>query len=409
MASHHQASSANTSKMSSNNTTNIHSGSSSLYSKELVTILSIYEIMIIMFCLIGYGLFVFAMILNSKLRNICNFFILSMGLADGLIATIIIPVSQGVMLQTLHYHSVGACEFVSNLNLITVTAVALNLCACSLERFFVIAFPFRHEEFLTRKKALWIILGIWLYALIVGLLPQLGWSGGKTVIVRGQCMRPLDKNYLIYNTVLHFCFPAVLMVITNGLIYRIASKQAKRIYRVRASANQASSQSNSREQSSMEVFRINYRAAKRISIIVGAYLICWVPQMTTLLLSIKGGFSSIPTIVFFITIPLQYTSSAVNPCMFCLLNKEIRKTLIRELKARFPLWRTRANERTHASETALRDDSRAFSVSPRIFGQAATEQTESAWVSLSRLSTGTIVNHTSFWFICFDCKHISIS
>lgn len=363
------------SKISAANTTNTHSGSSSLYSKELVTILSIYEIMIIMFCLIGYALVVFAMIFNSKLRSICNFFILSMGLADGLIATIIIPVSQGVMLQTLQYHSIGACEFVSNLNLITVTAVALNLCACSLERFFVIAFPFRHEEFLTRKRALWIILGIWFYALIIGLLPQFGWSGGKTLIIRGQCMRPLDKNYLIFNTVLHFCIPAVLMVITNGLIYRIASKQAKRIYRIRASANQASFHSNSKEQSSIEVFRINYRAAKRISIIVGAYLVCWVPQMATLLLSIKIGFSSIPTIVFFITIPLQYTSSAVNPCIFCLLNKEIRKTLIRELKARFPIWGPHSNERANASDTALREDSRAFSVnvSPRIFGQVATE------------------------------------
>ncbi|XP_031559777.1 octopamine receptor beta-2R-like [Actinia tenebrosa] len=374
MASRH-ASSANMSKISSTNISE-----SSLYSKELVIILSIYEIIIIIFCLIGYALIIFAMVFNSKLRSICNFFILSMGLADGLIATIIIPVSQGVMLQTLHYHSVGACEFVSNLNLITVIAVALNLCACSLERFFVIAFPFRHQEFLTRKRALSIIVAIWFYALIVGLLPQFGWSGGKTLIIRGQCVRPLDKNYLIFNTVLHFCLPAVLMIITNGLVYRIASNQAKRIYRIRASANQASFryQSNPREQSSIEVFRINYRAAKRISIIVGAYLICWVPQMATLLLSIKIGFSSIPTIVFFITIPLQYTSSAVNPCIFCLLNKEIRKTLIRELKARFPIWVPHSNERPNASETALREDSRGFSVSPRLFAQVTIEHSESA-------------------------------
>jgi dopamine receptor D5 len=318
--------------------------------------------MIIIFCLIGYALVAFAMLLNSKLRNICNFFILSMGLADGLIATIIIPVSQGIMLETLRYHSVGPCEFVSNLNLITITAVALNLCAVSLERFFVIAFPFRHEEFLTRKRAVGIIIGIWVYALIVGLLPQFGWSGGKTNIYSGQCSRPLDKDYQILNTVLHFCLPAAIMVISNGLIYRIASKQGKRIYRIRASVNQASSHTTANEQSSIEVFRINYRAAKRISIIVGAYLVCWVPQMTVLFTGIKIGFPSIPPVVFLVTIPLQYTSSAVNPCIFCLLHKEIRLTLIRELKARFPIWKAKrhSNERTTASESAFMKETREF-------------------------------------------------
>lgn len=322
-----------------------------IFPDDLVTLVSIYDVVVIVFCLVGYALVVFAMFLNTKLRSNCNFFILSMGFADFLIATIVIPVSQGQLLHSLYFHSVAACEFVSGINLIAITAVALNLCAVTLERFFAIVYPFRYELYLTTRTAIGIIAGIWIYALVVGLLPQMGWSTSRAVVSRGFCNWPLEKSYLIFSTVLHFCFPAFLIVVTNILIYRIAAKQAKRIFKTRASTTTQTSLTSRKYSTNLEVFRINYRAARRISIIAGAYLICWLPQMTVLLISIRTGYGTIPPVVFLVTLPLQYTSSAVNPCIFCLLHKEIRLTLMRGIKARVPrLRRHRSDKRTVTRE-----------------------------------------------------------
>ncbi|KAK3697914.1 hypothetical protein QZH41_003261 [Actinostola sp. cb2023] len=357
----------------------------SLFPEDLVTIVSIYEVVVIICCLIGYGFVVLAMVLNAKLRSNCNFFILSMGLADSLIATVVIPVNQGQLLQTLYYHSVSACEFVSDINIIAITAVALNLCAVSLERFFAIMCPFRYELFLTTRAAIGVIAGIWVYALVVGLLPQMGWNAGKVVVSDGYCNRPMDKNYLIFTTVLHFCLPAFIMVVTNVFIYRIAAKQAKRIFKIRASANQASLSSKSRS-TAIEVFRINYRAAKRIAIIAGTYLACWLPQMTVLLIGIRIGYTAIPPVVFLLTLPLQYTSSAVNPCIFCLLHKEIRMTLIRAVKARVPLWRSQnsRNSRVNTRESEMREDTGAETGE---FVQRSNSQATTQFIELSSVGS----------------------
>lgn len=353
-----------------------------LFPDELVTIVSIYEVVVIIFCLVGYALVVFAMVLNVKLRSNCNYFILSMGLADCLIATVVIPVSQGQLLQTFYYHSVEACEFVGNINFIAITAVALNLCAVTLERFFAIVFPFRYEMYLTSKTALSIIAGIWVYALVVGLLPQMGWSTSRaTVDAHGACKRPLEKSYMIFNTVVHFCLPALLIVVTNILIYRIASKQAKRIYRTRmASTVNRSSMSSRKGSTALEMFRINYRAAKRISIIAGAYLVCWLPQMTLLLAGLKIGFTSIPPVAFLVTLPLQYTSSAINPCIFCLLHKEIRLTLIKELKARLPLLRAMPS---NSRDVTIREESQLPDETHELVHQRTNSQTATQCVELS--------------------------
>lgn len=350
-----------------------------LFPDELVTIVSIYEVIVIIFCLVGYAFVVFAMVLNVKLRSNCNFFILSMGLADCLIATIVIPVSQGQLLQTFYYHSVEACEFVGNINFIAITAVALNLCAVTLERFFAIVYPFRYELYLTTKTAIGIIAGIWGYALVVGLLPQMGWSSSRATVSNGRCRRPLEKSYMIFSTVFHFCIPAFLIVVTNILIYRIASKQAKRIYRTRMASTNRTSMSSRKGSTTLEMFRINYRAAKRISIIAGAYLVCWLPQMTVLLTGLNIGYTAIPPVVFMVTLPLQYTSSAINPCIFCLLHKEIRMTLIKELKARLPLLRPA----THSTKRSVTREESPLPEETNEFVHRTNSQTATQFIELS--------------------------
>jgi len=364
-----------------------------LFPDALVTIVSIYEVMVIIFCLVGYALVVFAMVLNVKLRSNCNYFILSMGLADCLIATVVIPVSQGQLLQTFYYHSVEACEFVGNINFIAITAVALNLCAVTLERFCAIVFPFRYELYLTTKTAISIIAAIWVYALVVGLLPQMGWSTSRaTVDSDGNCIRPLEKSYMIFNTVLHFCLPALLIVVTNILIYRIASNQAKRIYRTRIASTHRGSLSSRKGSTTLEMFRINYRAAKRISIIAGAYLVCWLPQMTLLLTGFKIGFTSIPPVAFLVTLPLQYTSSAINPCIFCLLHKEIRLTLIKELKARLPLLRPIPLTST-SRDVTTREESQVPDETHELVHQRTNSQTATQLVELSSGYSSPIKNN----------------
>lgn len=319
-------------------------GSSAGYgSPEFIAGMSTFYITIIAASFVGYGFIYLSVFLNPRLRTFCNCFILSLGLADVITVSSVLPVNVGLLLNTFQFTSAFQCDFIASLNLISISAVAFNLCAVSLERYFSISYPFKYEIFMSVPTIAGSIGGIWLYAFISGMLPQMGWRDQPTLVHRGFCLRDNVPSYTLFITVCNFCVPAVVLITSNVLVYRIATSHARRVFRnLPGSVNQ-----------NMESLRKNYRAAKRISLIVGVYLVCWLPHMTVLIIGLAVGARNIPLEVYPVTLSLQYLSSAINPCLFCLTNRELRETVKRTLHARLRLKRSSADIHLTADEMSL--------------------------------------------------------
>lgn len=288
----------------------------SAYSLPYANGLTFFYTLIIVTCLTAYVIIILTVYVNRHLRTTCNFFIVSLGIADVMIVTMVMPVNIGLLQGTFRFSSSAECLFLATINLISISAVSLNLCTVSVDRYFAIAYPFKYEAFVTTKTTAVIIGAIWLYALFAAVLPPMGWQSQPTTVNRHVCVGDLDESYILFLSIGSFFLPAFIMVSTNAIIYRIATNQAKRVLRIVPVVGV-----------SAEKLRKNFRAAKRISLIVGAYLICWVPQMVVLVLALKIGSKNIPFQVSPVTLSLQYSCSAVNPCMFCFTNREFRSTL----------------------------------------------------------------------------------
>ncbi|RUS80725.1 hypothetical protein EGW08_011511, partial [Elysia chlorotica] len=73
----------------------------------------------------------------------------------------------------------------------------------------------------------------------------------------------------------------------------------------------------------MQKFNREKKAAKTLAIIVGAFILCWLPFFTIYLV---GAFcdSCIPPVVFSVTFWLGYCNSAMNPCVYGLFSKDFR-------------------------------------------------------------------------------------
>lgn len=282
----------------------------------------------------AYSLIILTVYLNRRLRTICNFFIVSLGVADVMIVTMVIPVNISLMLGTFQFKSTAHCRFISTVNLIIISAVALNLCAVSMERYFAIAHPFKYEAFTTTKTTAGVIGGVWLYAILAALLPMMGWRSQPIRIQGNDCLADTQESYTLFMTIGSFFIPAFIMVSSNTIVYRIATNQAKRVFRIVPLVGPRA-----------DLLRKNFRAAKRISLIVGAYLICWVPHMVVLVVGLSIGARNVPLEVYPITLSMQYSCSAVNPCLFCFTNRELRKTLRKLIKTTLG----RKPERTHSA------------------------------------------------------------
>ena len=278
--------------------------------------LTFFYILIIATSLIAYMIIILTVYVNRRLRTTCNYFIVSLGVADVMIVTMVMPVNIGFLQGTFRFTSSAQCAFLATINLISISAVSLNLCTVSVDRYFAIAYPFKYEAFTTTKTTAVIIGAVWFYALFAGVLPPMGWQSQPTTVRRHVCVNQLDESYILFLSIGSFFLPAAIMVSTNAIVYRIAANQAKRVLRIVPVVGP-----------SAEKLRKNFRAAKRISLIVGAYLICWVPQMVVLVLALKVGVKNIPYQVYPVTLSLQYSCSALDPCMFCFTNRELRSTL----------------------------------------------------------------------------------
>ena len=300
---------------------------------------------IVITSLFAYGFIILTVYCNRRLRTICNYFIVSLGIADAMIVTMVMPVNISLLQGTFRFHSVAHCRFLSTVMLMSVSAVSLNLCAVSMERYFAIAHPFKYEAFTTTKTTAAVIGGVWLYALVVALLPTLGWRS-RPISVHGKvCMADNEESYTLFLTIGSFFLPAVIMCTSNFIVYRIATNQAKRVFRIVPTVGPRA-----------DLLRKNFRAAKRISLIVGAYLICWVPHMVVLVIGLKIGPRNVPLVVYPITLSLQYSCSAVNPCLFCFTNRELRKTLKKLIKR--ALGRKRDRRYSAGSDTGMAMESR---------------------------------------------------
>lgn len=283
--------------------------------------LTFFYTLIIATCFTAYGIIILTVYINRRLRTTCNCFIVSLGIADLMIVSMVMPVNIGLLQGTFRFTSTAQCIFLATVNLISISAVSLNLCTVSMERYFAIAYPFKYEAFTTAKTTAGVIGAVWLYALVAAVLPLMGWRSRPTILQGHVCDGELEKSYILFMTIGSFFIPAFIMVTSNVIVYRIATNQAKRVFRIVPVVGP-----------SADKLRKNFRAAKRISLIVGAYLICWVPHMVVLVLGLQIGARNIPREIYPVTLSLQYSCSAVNPCMFCFTNRELRSTLKKMLQ-----------------------------------------------------------------------------
>jgi len=232
------------------------------------------------------------------LRTICNYFIISLSAADILVALLAMPFWLVLQLTDMDDKSKDVFSpelylFWASVDILVGSASIMNLVAVSFDRHLAITAPFSYNESLTSFRAIVMIAALWVFSFVLGAL-RFAAAGNIAFLF----------PYQMVVVAVGFVIPLLLMIVMYMKIYFVARNQALRIGRN---------------------FSKDIKATKTIAIVIGAFVICWMPFFVIVtMFAIDHDFSI--TIEFYKAIKwMEYLNSCLNPIIYTCLNRTYRR------------------------------------------------------------------------------------
>lgn len=317
-----------------------------------------------MVCLIVY--------LYRRLRTVTNYFIVSLAVSDLLISVLSVPFR---IHQTLHNGSFClASELCWTWLLTDLTCACASICnlaAISVDRYIAIVHPFRYHSLMTTRAG-WVIIAIvWTYSVAWAALASFNWTdfGEQHFFTQFECKKT-DRIFYTVATTMDFFVPLLVVLVMYGLVFRVAMNQARAV----ASLQPVSNRDGRGRRFSINIVK-EVKAAKTLAIVIGAFVICWFPFFTCLLISLwrlellqpprvseetlkglRGTFMYVlPTI-----------NSTLNPIIYALFNRDFRTAFVRLLQKTFGRSCARSNGNSSTiDETQYSMNTAATNASPK--------------------------------------------
>ncbi|XP_060061499.1 5-hydroxytryptamine receptor 1D [Erinaceus europaeus] len=301
--------------------------------------------------------------LTRKLHTPANYLIGSLATTDLLVSILVMPIS--IVYTTTQTWSFGQilCDIWLSSDITCCTASILHLCVIALDRYWAITDALEYSKRRTAGHAAAMIAIVWAISICIS-IPPLFWRQAKAHEEMSDCLVNTSQiSYTIYSTCGAFYIPSVLLIILYGRIYMAArnrilnppslyGKRFTTAHLVTGSAgsslcslNPSLHEEHSHSVGSplffnhvkikladsvLERKRISAarerKATKTLGIILGAFIICWLPFfVTSLVLPICRDSCWIPPALFYFFTWLGYLNSLINPIIYTVFNEEFRQ------------------------------------------------------------------------------------
>ncbi|RDD46305.1 D(1)-like dopamine receptor [Trichoplax sp. H2] len=211
------------------------------------------------------------------------------------------------------------CSLTALLGIFFTIVINLHLCLISLDKYIAIIFPFFYLKHAT-NYAITISIGVvWVLPLSIAIIPPLtfrNFSSGACVLVNSDNLAAEESYFIAVFSILFFV-PIICMVFAYSHIFLIANKQLKVL------ADQDNSQHRF----------LNIKAAKYLSIIVGVFLIAWLPYVIFFFAIYVGAVRPNLEIIdaLFVLRFLAFSYPCINPVMYGLLQSDLRKYINKQM------------------------------------------------------------------------------
>ncbi|XP_067101829.1 probable G-protein coupled receptor [Osmerus mordax] len=252
------------------------------------------------------------------------------------------PYFAGVVFTVLE------CQVYVFLNVFLIAASIFTITAISVERYYYIVHPMRYEVKMTLKLAAAVMVLVWVASALLGLATMFGWPnyGSLSTISATHCSLHWSHSghrqvFSILFCVACFCLPAAVIFAVYCNVYKVARLAARQhgplpswtTSHPKRRSDSINSQTtiittrNAPRRATRDKAFGGGKAALTLVVIVGQFLLCWLPYFAFHLHLTLNSSSRIPTDLENTVTWLAYSSFAANPFFYGLLNRQIREEL----------------------------------------------------------------------------------
>ncbi|OWF39387.1 5-hydroxytryptamine receptor-like [Mizuhopecten yessoensis] len=195
--------------------------------EHLITTSIILGLMILA-TIIGNVFVIAAIILEKNLHNVANYLILSLAVADLMVATLVMPISVVNEISTVWFLRPEICDMWISFDVLCCTASILHLVAISVDRYWAVT-NIDYVRNRSAKQILSMIALSWMVGMCISIPPLFGWKEpANSPVLTGTCLISQDIGYTVFSTFGAFYVPTLIMMIIYAKIFQVARRRIRR-------------------------------------------------------------------------------------------------------------------------------------------------------------------------------------
>ena len=245
-----------------------------------------------------------------QLQTTTNIALVSLAVTDILMVYVIV-LHAVMVIEGKWTFGKTLCEVSSSIGLTLNLMSLIHLAYISLDRFIAIIKPFRYQVWITKQRVVITMLSLWFSAVLLLNGP---WGDFEYRANVFGCLNDVKRGEFKLSTfillIVFVSFPSGFILFTQLWVCNVARGHAKKMNRqqnnLRISysepsppviTNDSNSSVVSRRTNSETTFRREMKSVKTFGILVGCFLICYIPFYTVATLRSFNGLDSVPPTV----------------------------------------------------------------------------------------------------------------